>query len=41
MDTLRYIVNHIWVPIELKPDPVARHDMDELYGGGQYDETSF
>jgi PBSX family phage terminase large subunit len=47
MDCLRYLVNKIWTPTPIKPDPVARPFVDELYGtdhyieGGDADETSF
>lgn len=45
MDTLRYLINHIYIPIEQSSESVARHFVDELYGdeeiGGEYDDASF
>jgi PBSX family phage terminase large subunit len=45
MDVLRYIINELWTPIEVKPDPTARKFVDELYGdigeGGEYGDDTF
>ena len=32
MDVLRYMINHLWTPTEIKIDVPARLDMDEMYG---------
>lgn len=44
MDALRYLINHIYIPLEPTNDVVAREFAIELYGdgeeGGGYDETS-
>ena len=42
MDTLRYIINHIFTPIEEKQDAPARPFVDEIYGDGgeEIDDTT-
>ena len=37
MDTLRYIINHIFTPTELHADAPARAFVDEMYGTGSED----
>ncbi len=45
MDVLRYIINHIWTPREIKKIVPARAFVDELYSTGsgtsQDDGTTF
>lgn len=44
-DVVRYIINHIYTPVEVQADPTARSFVTELYGsideGGLADETTF
>jgi len=39
MDALRYLVNHIYIPVEEQPDPVARPFVDEM--AIEFDVTEF